>query len=287
MPRSSIGREVPAGHRADRRGRRPATGDAVPGRLAALGHAGPSEQARAGPSARSPLEGRPAPERALVPADHPAQPGLQRGDARAELVAVQRQPGLEAQGVAGPEPGRRRRRRRAPPPRRPGPPRPARRTRRRPRRCSRCRRPRRCSPRQANGRHREAADGGRLGRDGGQRRRAVGSLDGDHGPLGGGVGAADGRHAPGAVFEALGMTSKRSSATHHTMMSSSTEPSSSSRWVYWARPGPIRRRSLVRVRCRSVEGVRALDPDGAEVAHVEGHGRRCRQARCSATVPSG
>ena len=37
--------------------------------------------------------------------------------------------------------------------------------------------------------------------------------------------------------------------THHTMMSSSTDPSaSSSRWVYWARPGAILPRSLVRVR---------------------------------------
>ena len=41
-----------------------------------------------------------------------------------------------------------------------------------------------------------------------------------------------------AVFEAFGITSKRSSPTHHTMMSSTTEASSgSSRWVYCVRPG--------------------------------------------------
>ena len=82
------------------------------------------------------------------------------------------------------------------------------------------------------------------------------------------------------------MTSKTSSASHQTMMSSTTEPSaSSSRWVYWARPGATLRRSLVSSRCRRVEGVGALDPDRAQVAHVEGHRRRSRQARCSAIVP--
>ncbi len=50
------------------------------------------------------------------------------------------------------------------------------------------------------------------------------------------------------VLDALGITSKVWSSTHHTMMSSTTEASSeSSRWVYWARPGPILARSLVRV----------------------------------------
>ena len=52
------------------------------------------------------LERRPAAEVALVEAHHPAEPGLQRRDARPELVAVQRQPGLEPQRVAGAEPGR-------------------------------------------------------------------------------------------------------------------------------------------------------------------------------------
>ena len=67
----------------------------------------------------------------------PACSGVMPGT---ELVAVQRQTGLEPQRVAGAEAGRlRRRRRRAPPRARRRPP-PARRSRRRPRRCSRCRR---------------------------------------------------------------------------------------------------------------------------------------------------
>jgi hypothetical protein len=37
----------------------------------------------------------------LVPRDHPAQAGLERGDAGPELVAVQRQARLEPQRVAG------------------------------------------------------------------------------------------------------------------------------------------------------------------------------------------
>jgi hypothetical protein len=53
------------------------------------------------------------------------------------------------------------------------------------------------------------------------------------------------------VFDAFGITSKRSDETHHTMMSSSTEPSCSwSRWVYCARPGRILPRSLVSIAWR-------------------------------------
>ena len=82
----------------------------------------------------------------------------------------------------------------------------------------------------------------------------------------------DGVAAPASVFDAFGMTSKRSSSTHHTMMSSSTEPSSSSsRWVYWARPGPILPRSLVSAPCSRSKASAPVDPHGAEVADVEDH----------------
>ena len=71
------------------------------------------------------------------------------------------------------------------------------------------------------------------------------------------------------------MTSKRSSSTHHTMMSSSTDASaSSSRWVYWARPGPILPRSLVSVACSRSPGLGPVDPHRAQVADVEGDRRR-------------
>ena len=51
------------------------------------------------------LERRATTEVALVEAHHPPEPGLERRDPRAELVAVQRQPRLEAQRVARTEAG--------------------------------------------------------------------------------------------------------------------------------------------------------------------------------------
>ena len=89
-----------------------------------------------------------------------------------------------------------------------------------------------------------------------------------------------------SVLEALGMTSNTSSATHHTMMSSSTEASdSSSRWVYWARPGAILPRSFVRAACSrssepgpSTRTVPRWLTSKATAAE--------RQALCSAIVPS-
>ena len=72
-----------------------------------------------------------------------------------------------------------------------------------------------------------------------------------------------------SVFEALGMTSNESSRTHHTMMSSSTDASSSSRCVYWARPTPILPRSFVNVVCNRSMSVGTRDPHRAEVADVE------------------
>ena len=50
-----------------------------------------------------------------------------------------------------------------------------------------------------------------------------------------------------AVFDAFGMTSITPLWCHHTMMSSSTPPSVSNKWVYCARPGSILPRSLVNV----------------------------------------
>ena len=82
-----------------------------------------------------------------------------------------------------------------------------------------------------------------------------------------------GRPVTRSVLDALGMTSKHSAPTHHTMMSSSTEASaSSSRWVYWARPGPMLVQVVGEGPLQPVEGLGPLDPDGAEVAHVEGDG---------------
>ena len=45
----------------------------------------------------------PAPERVLLPADGPAEPGLVGGDVEADVLAVQRVAHLGAQGVAGAE----------------------------------------------------------------------------------------------------------------------------------------------------------------------------------------
>src|SRR5690606_27681344 len=90
-----------------------------------------------------------------------------------------------------------------------------------------------------------------------------------------------------AVFEALGMTSKRSSATHQTMMSSTTEASSgSSRWVYCVRPGPILDRSLVSAACSRSN---ASGPVTRTVPRwlTSNTAASVRQARCSASVPVG
>ena len=88
------------------------------------------------------------------------------------------------------------------------------------------------------------------------------------------------------VFDALGITSNRSSSTHQTMMSSTTNPSSSRRCVYWARPGWIRVRSLLNECCRcskaSAPRTRTVPRWLTSKATAE-----VRQARCSATVPDG
>ena len=75
-----------------------------------------------------------------------------------------------------------------------------------------------------------------------------------------------------AVFDAFGITSNDPSCTHHTMMSSSTEPSSSRRWVYCARPTPDLRQVVRERRLQPVVRVVACDPYGAEMAHVERDG---------------
>ena len=86
------------------------------------------------------------------------------------------------------------------------------------------------------------------------------------------------------VLEAFGMTSKRCSLTHQTMRSSSTEPCSSSRWVYWALPGATLPRLLVRARCRTSC---APAPTTRTVPRwlTSKMAADWRQARCSATVP--
>ena len=88
------------------------------------------------------------------------------------------------------------------------------------------------------------------------------------------------------VFEALGITSNRSSSIHHTMMSSTTNPSSSRRCVYWALPGWIRVRSLLKECCRcskaSAPRTRTVPRWLTSKATAE-----VRQVRCSVTVPDG
>ena len=145
------GREVPAGHRPGRPAvlaerRSPARG------LAPLG--GQADQPAGHPGrSRSASSGAP-PEVPLVPSHHPPQSGLEGGDARAQFVAVERKPGLEAQGVAGTEAGGRRCRRRARPSTGRRRRRRVRHTRRRPRPCSRFPRPRTAPPPRRTGRPR-------------------------------------------------------------------------------------------------------------------------------------
>ena len=95
-------REVAAGDHADLVVA-PTDRAAVAGRAALLGQKAPQPPAR--PGLALGLQRGPAPEVALVPAHDPAQAGLERSDAGTQLVTVQGQPGLQAQGVARSQPG--------------------------------------------------------------------------------------------------------------------------------------------------------------------------------------
>jgi hypothetical protein len=89
------------------------------------------------------------------------------------------------------------------------------------------------------------------------------------------------------VLDAFGMTSKISSPVHHTITSSSTEPSESSRrWEYWARPGPTLRRSLESERCSRSNAPR---PSTRTVPRwlTSKATADARHALCSAKVPDG
>ncbi len=219
----------------------------------------------------------PPAEVGLAPGDDPAETGLQRRDAGTELVAVQRQTRLEPQGVARAEAGRLHP-------------------------CGDDRLPQR----RRGVRRRGDLDAGLAGVAGAgdgarhspplrvadteapdRRRPAARSSPAVAcacGPWTASttrswvVSAPPTAATTRSVLEALGITSNRddppsSSGCHHTMMSSSTDASSASRrWVYWARPGPILPRSLVSCCCSVVEGRGAIDPDGAEVRHVEHDG---------------
>ena len=278
------GRVVAAGHRADTAARDVDLGAVAQG-LAPLAHHAPQPAARAvGPLL---LQRGAADEVPLGPAHDPAQFGLERRDARSELVAVQRQARLEAQGVARAESGRRDAGAPRRPPRSPRPPRPARRTRPRPRRCSRCRPPGRRCPPSRSGPRAKRRTAAASGRHRGQERTGPRALHGHDGPL---VRSRRRRRWPPRtrlVFEALGMTSKRSSSTHQTMMSSVTEPVASRRWVYCARPGAIFRRSLLSECCRWSKASRTVDAHGAEMADVEDHGATSGRPGARPRSPSG
>ena len=189
MPWPSIGREVAARDLADRLAvdehRLVARGAAGGPRWRCRGAGGPTPALLLG------RQGVAAPEVALVPAHHPAEAGLQRRDARAQLVAVQRQAGLEPQRVAGAEPGGLDAGAEHGVPQPPARVGRARRSRRRPRRCSRCRRRRRRTPSHSSRRDPEPGHGGGLGEHRapaargppGPARRGSARVDGDVGLL--------------------------------------------------------------------------------------------------------
>ena len=261
------GREVAARDHPDRLG---ADEDlvAVAGRPAALQQEAP--QAPPGPRLAFALQRRAAPEGALVPADDPAEAGLERGDAGPELVAVEGQARFEAQGVAGPEAGR------GDPGRDDSP------------------------PEQRGGLcghgaldavlacvagaghlaghalelevgHREMAHGRRLGRDGGEPGARPRSLDGDDGPGAGDVVTAQHRDHPFGV-----------GGVRHDVKALLGDPPDDEvvehRGVRLLQEvlvlGPARRDAVEVVRqarLQQGERARALDADGAEMADVE-HG---------------
>ena len=101
------------------------------------------------------------------------------------------------------------------------------------------------------------------------------------------------RRAPGRCWRRSASRRRRrrrrpSPGCHHTMMSSSTEPSaSSSRWVYWARPGAILPRSLVSAAAGTLDGVGARSTCTVPRCDTSNTTASRRQARCSAIVPAG
>ena len=89
-----------------------------------------------------------------------------------------------------------------------------------------------------------------------------------------------------SVFDAFGITKKRSASTHHTMMSSTTCASCGSRrCVYCARPHSILRRSFVSSHCSSSN---APGPRHSTVPRWETSNTtaRARHARCSSSTPA-
>jgi hypothetical protein len=146
-PRPSCGREVARTHRGRPPwNRMPSSIERTcwpgPRRAAGLG-AGAPRAAASAPAARWVSSAcRPGKPACLFHATTQPRSGVQRGDARTQLGSVQRQPGLQAQGVAGGQTGRGNDA--AGDQARPTAPRRGRwagRSRRRPRRCSRCRPP--------------------------------------------------------------------------------------------------------------------------------------------------
>ena len=310
MPRTSISTAVPAGGRAARRrGRCRGRARVRSCRCVTSPTTSPSwstaHSARGGrrPCVAMPTRCRATPRRPVRPPaprgprnvglpqptthPRPACSGVMPGP---ELVAVQRQPGLEAQRVAGAEPGRGDAGADDGVPQG-GAARRGRRSRRPPRPCSRCRR--RCSsavPRRIGATRNRPHRGGLrehrrqpLGAPPGPGRRAP--------PAPRRVDAADRRPGRGRCSRRWASRRTRRVAVgrgrHHTMRSSSTEASaSSSRWVYWARPGAILARSLV----SSAAGGRAPPwPSRCTVPRWETSNTTAsrRQARCSAIVPVG
>ncbi len=136
MPRPSVGEKLPL---VTSPTGQPVDGDGASGARRTTTIGGEPEQPSRDAGGALGASGLAPAERRLVPRHHPAEPRLQRRDARTELVTVQRKSGFEPEGVAGAETrggdaGRDDARPRAPPR-----PRPARRSRYRTRRCSRCR----------------------------------------------------------------------------------------------------------------------------------------------------
>ena len=157
--------------------------------------------------------------------------------------------------------------------------------RRRPRRCSRCRRSSRGAPPNVERFHRESGDPPRArAHDRRQPFPRLGTLHRQHGARRGDVvdlalaPTVEHRRFTERVEQRLRCSTRsasrgsRPAPTHHTMMSSTTCASSgSSRWVYCARPGPMRSRSLVNAHCSVGERAGAVHAHRAEVRHVEHH----------------
>ena len=172
------------------------------------------------------------------------------------------------------------------PPRSSRPPPPARRTRPRPRRCSRYRPPGSVTPSQSKRATAKRCTAAASGETVARQRPGLGALHGHDGPFLGDVVPADGRHDAAGVrrvghdVEALLVDPPHDDVVGH-------RAGRVQQVGVLGPPGRDLAQVVAQRMLQVVEGLRAVDPHGAEMADVEGHGGRHGRPGVRPRSPSG